>query len=130
MASGGRHLASHGYTVLLPRHPGSDRSQQQAMLSGQMPPPSPDGLKLRPMDMSAVIDAAAAGSLALPAGLRTDSVVAMGQSYGATTVLQLAGGRGVYVLDGHRLSVRSVSRSLEFLAAGIVLTLATGVALW
>lgn len=45
------------------------------------------------MDMSAVIDAAAAGSLALPAGLRTDNVVAMGQSYGATTVLQLAGAR-------------------------------------
>ena len=89
----GRHLASHGYTVLLPRHPGSDRSQQQAMLSGQMPPPSPDDLKLRPMDMSAAIDAAAAGSLALPAGLRTDAVVAMGQSYGATTVLQLAGAR-------------------------------------
>jgi predicted dienelactone hydrolase len=89
----GRHLASHGYTVLLPRHPGSDSSQQQAMLSGQVPPPSPDDLKLRPMDMSAVIDAAAAGSLALPAGLRTDNVVAMGQSYGATTVLQLAGAR-------------------------------------
>ena len=89
----GRHLASHGYTVLLPRHPGSDRSQQQAMLSGQMPPPKPEDLKLRPMDMSAVIDAAAAGSLALPTGLRTDNVVAMGQSYGATTVLQLAGAR-------------------------------------
>lgn len=36
----GKHLASHGYTVLLPRHPGSDKSQQQAMLSGEVPPPS------------------------------------------------------------------------------------------
>ncbi|KEF41420.1 MAG: hypothetical protein ER33_11515 [Cyanobium sp. CACIAM 14] len=89
----GRHLASHGYTVLLPRHPGSDSSQQQAMLSGRTPPPSPEDLRLRPMDVMAVIDAAAAGSLQLPAGLRTDSVVAMGQSYGATTVLQLAGAR-------------------------------------
>jgi len=89
----GRHLASYGYTVLLPRHPGSDKSQQQAMLSGETPPPKPEDLKLRPMDMSAVINAAAAGSLALPAGLRTDNVVAMGQSYGATTVLQLAGAR-------------------------------------
>jgi predicted dienelactone hydrolase len=94
----GRHLASHGYTVLLPRHPGSDRSQQQAMLSGKTPPPKPEDLKLRPMDMSAVIDAAAAASLGLPAGLRTDSVVAMGQSYGATTVLQLAGARPSAVL--------------------------------
>ncbi|MEA5391170.1 alpha/beta hydrolase [Cyanobium gracile UHCC 0139] len=89
----GRHLASHGYTVLLPRHPGSDKSQQQAMLSGKMPPPSPEDLRLRPMDMTSAIDAAAAGSLGLPAGLRTDTVVAMGQSYGATTVLQLAGAR-------------------------------------
>lgn len=89
----GRHLASHGYTVLLPRHPGSDRSQQQAMLSGTTPPPSPEDLRLRPMDVTSVIDAAAAGALQLPAGLRTDSVVAMGQSYGATTVLQLAGAR-------------------------------------
>ncbi len=89
----GRHLASHGYTVLLPRHPGSDRLQQQAMLSGKVPPPKPDDLRLRPMDVSSVIDAAAAGSLGLPAGLRTDAVVAMGQSYGATTVLQLAGAR-------------------------------------
>ncbi|MCP9796707.1 MULTISPECIES: alpha/beta hydrolase [Cyanophyceae] len=89
----GRHLASHGYTVLLPRHPGSDKSQQQAMLSGQVPPPKPEDLRLRPMDMTSAIDAAAAGSLGLPAGLRTDAVVAMGQSYGATTVLQLAGAR-------------------------------------
>ncbi len=89
----GKHLASHGYTVLLPRHPGSDKSQQQAMLSGEVPPPKPEDLKLRPMDMTAVIDAAAAGRLGLPAGLRTDAVVAMGQSYGATTVLQLAGAR-------------------------------------
>jgi predicted dienelactone hydrolase len=89
----GKHLASHGYTVLLPRHPGSDRSQQQAMLSGEVPPPKPEDLKLRPMDMTSTIDAAAAGSLGLPAGLRTDAVVAMGQSYGATTSLQLAGAR-------------------------------------
>ncbi|WP_216902284.1 alpha/beta fold hydrolase [Synechococcus sp. CCY 9618] len=89
----GRHLAGHGYTVLLPRHPGSDRSQQQAMLSGKTPPPSPEDLRLRPMDVTSVIDAAAAGTLQLPAGLRTEQVVAMGQSYGATTVLQLAGAR-------------------------------------
>ncbi len=89
----GKHLASHGYTVLLPRHPGSDKSQQQAMLSGEVPPPKPEDLKLRPMDMTSAIDAAAAGSLGLPAGLRTDAVVAMGQSYGATTSLQLAGAR-------------------------------------
>lgn len=89
----GRHLASHGYTVLLPRHPGSDRQQQSAMLSGKVPPPGPEELRLRPLDVSSVIDAVAAGGLGLPPGVRTDSVVAMGQSWGATTVLQLAGAR-------------------------------------
>ncbi len=88
-----KHLASHGTTVVLPRHPGSDSSQQQAMLAGKMPPPSPEDLKLRPLDVSALIDAAASGALKLPAPVRTDAVVALGQSWGATTVLQLAGAR-------------------------------------
>ncbi len=88
-----RHLASHGYTVLLPRHPGSDRTQQQAMLSGKVPPPGPAELRLRPLDISALIDAAAAGQLGLPSGLNTGSVVVLGQSWGATTALQLAGAR-------------------------------------
>jgi predicted dienelactone hydrolase len=88
-----RHLASHGYTVLLPRHPGSDRTQQQAMLSGKVPPPGPAELRLRPLDISALIDAAAAGTLGLPSGLDTGSVVVLGQSWGATTALQLAGAR-------------------------------------
>ncbi|MCP9859013.1 MULTISPECIES: alpha/beta fold hydrolase [unclassified Cyanobium] len=89
----GRHLASHGYTVLLPRHPGSDRTQQQAMLSGKVPPPSPAELRLRPLDISALIDAAAAGQLALPSAVDSRSVVVLGHSWGATTALQLAGAR-------------------------------------
>ncbi len=89
----GRHLASHGYTVLLPRHPGSDRTQQQAMLSGKVPPPGAAELRLRPLDISALIDAAAAGKLGLPPGVDTRSVVVLGQSWGATTALQLAGAR-------------------------------------
>ncbi|MEA5392410.1 dienelactone hydrolase [Cyanobium gracile UHCC 0139] len=89
----GRHLASHGYTVLLPRHPGSDRTQQQAMLSGKVPPPGPAELRLRPLDISALIDAAANGTLGLPTGLATGSVVVLGHSWGATTALQLAGAR-------------------------------------
>ncbi|MDI9405355.1 MAG: alpha/beta fold hydrolase [Chitinophagaceae bacterium] len=76
----GRHLASHGYRVLLPRHPGSDNSQQQAMLTGKTAPPSPEELRLRPLDVTAVIDASGARN-----------VVVIGHSWGATTVLQLAG---------------------------------------
>jgi predicted dienelactone hydrolase len=87
------HLASHGYTVLLPYHPGSDQGQQQAMLSGKVPPPGPDELRLRPKDVSAVIDGAAAGLGGLPTTLNTSFVAVIGQSWGATTVLQLAGAR-------------------------------------
>ena len=76
-----RHLASHGYTVVLPRHPGSDANQQRAMLSGQVPPPSPEELALRPKDVSAIADALA------PNG----QLVVIGHSWGATTALQLAG---------------------------------------
>ena len=75
-----RHLASHGYRVVLPRHPGSDSGQQEAMLTGKVPPPSPDELRYRPLDVSATIDA-----------LGVSEVVMIGHSWGATTALQVAG---------------------------------------
>ena len=86
-----RHLASHGYTVILPFHPGSDQSQQRAMLSGSAPPPGPEELKLRPLDISAVIDAVGEGLIAGLSGVKSDRVVVIGHSWGATTALQLAG---------------------------------------
>ena len=86
-----KHLASHGYTVLLPRHPGSDSSQQQAMLSGQVPPPGPAELRLRPLDVSASLDAVQARSLKGLEAVSADQVVVIGHSWGATTALQLAG---------------------------------------
>lgn len=87
------HLASHGYTVVLPHHPGSDATQKRAMLSGKAPPPGPEELQLRPLDVSAVIDAAAAGGLQLRRPVNTRSVLVVGHSWGATTALQLAGAR-------------------------------------
>lgn len=87
----GQHLASHGYTVLLPRHPGSDSSQQEAMLSGEVPPPSPEELRLRPLDVRAALDAVAGGLLAGVAGVSPERVVVIGHSWGATTALQLGG---------------------------------------
>lgn len=86
-----QHLASHGYVVLLPEHPGSDAAQQHAMLSGKAPPPGPEELTRRPRDVSALIDAAAGGRLALSTRVDTTRVLAVGHSWGATTVLQLAG---------------------------------------
>lgn len=86
-------LASRGTTVILPYHPGSDKEQQQAMLSGKAAPPDPDELRKRPLDVSAAIDAVAAGGISGLQGINTDRVVAMGHSWGATTVLQLGGTR-------------------------------------
>jgi len=87
----GQLLASRGYTVILPRHPGSDQSQQQAVLSGTAPPPDPKELALRPKDLAAVIDGS--GQLGLARAVDSQRVVVLGHSWGATTTLQLAGVR-------------------------------------
>ena len=86
-----KHLASYGYTVILPRHPGSDSSQQQAMLSGKVLPPGPAELRLRPLDVSASLDAVQARSLKGLEAISAAQVVVIGHSWGATTALQLAG---------------------------------------
>jgi len=88
-----RHLASYGYTVVLPVHPGSDQEQQRAMLAGEAPPPTPDELRLRPMDVSASLDAIQAGQLTGFQGINAQRAVVVGHSWGAITALQLAGGR-------------------------------------
>ena len=87
----GEVLASAGYTVLLPDHPGSDFEQQKAMLSGDSPPPDPGELTRRPRDVSALIDAVASGRILRNQSLNTHAVAAIGHSWGGTTVLQLAG---------------------------------------
>ncbi len=87
----GKLLASRGYTVILPRHPGSDSSQQQAVLAGKAPPPSPKELALRPLDLKAAIDQV--GALGLRSKVNNQQVVVLGHSWGGTTVLQLAGVR-------------------------------------
>ena len=85
-------LAAQGYTVLLPDHPGSDFSQQRAMLAGDRPPPGPEELRLRPLDVSALLDAVESGRLLKGRVLNTKAVAVVGHSWGATTTLQLSGG--------------------------------------
>ena len=84
-------LASRGYTVLLPVHQGSDLAQQQAMLSGELPPPPADELRRRPQDVTALLDGVASGELLPGAQLNTEAVAMVGHSWGATTTLQVAG---------------------------------------
>ncbi|MFM7314125.1 MAG: alpha/beta hydrolase family protein [Cyanobium sp.] len=86
-------LASRGYAVILPYHPGSDQQQQQAMLAGKAAPPPPDELRKRPLDVSAAIDAVRTGAIPGLQGVASDRVVVIGHSWGATTALQLGGAR-------------------------------------
>jgi len=90
-----RHLASHGAPVFLPRHPGSDLTQQAEMLAGRVPPPDPREFLRRPADVRAVLDALDAGTLRGGEGIRAKGVVMIGHSWGATTALQLAGARSL-----------------------------------
>lgn len=87
----GQLLAARGYVVILPRHPGSDSAQQRAVLSGQVPPPGPEELSLRPRDLRAVLDGVSQLGLRRPVDARR--VVLLGHSWGATTALQVAGVR-------------------------------------
>jgi len=84
-------LAAHGYSVVLPDHPGSDAKQQELMLKGRQPPPASEELRLRPMDVTAVIDAVETGNLLSGSSVQTDSVAVVGHSWGATAALQLGG---------------------------------------
>ena len=87
----GRVLAAQGYTVVLPRHPGSDKQQQHDVLTGHAPPPSAAELGLRALDLRAVTDAVSNGGIKGVTGVNTSQVVVIGHSWGATTALQLAG---------------------------------------
>jgi predicted dienelactone hydrolase len=87
----GTQLAAQGYTVVLPRHPGSDKQQQHEVLTGKAAPPSASVLGLRARDVSAINDAISSGALLPGSGVDATRVVVIGHSWGATTALQLAG---------------------------------------
>ena len=90
-----QHLASHGAPVLLPRHPGSDITQQAQMLAGNAPPPDPREFLRRPRDVKAVLDALENGQIPGAEGLPAQGLTFIGHSWGGTTALQLAGARSL-----------------------------------
>ena len=84
-----KHLASHGFAVAVPEHPGSSAKQIEALLSGldsNVTPP--EELIDRPLDIKYLLD-----RLAEQFGneIDTDNVGMFGQSFGAYTTLALAG---------------------------------------
>ncbi|BAZ45660.1 putative dienelactone hydrolase [Chondrocystis sp. NIES-4102] len=86
-----KHLASYGFAVAVPVHPGSSSSQIQALLSGlakEVTPPAE--LIDRPLDIKFLLD-----QLAKDYGkqIDTNNVGMIGQSFGAYTTLALAGAK-------------------------------------
>ena len=84
-----KHLASHGFAVAVPEHPGSSARQIEALLSGldsNVTPP--EELIDRPLDIKFLLD-----RLAEQFGneIDTNNVGMFGQSFGAYTTLALAG---------------------------------------
>lgn len=83
------HLASHGFAVAVPEHPGSNASQIEALLKGlDSDVTPPDELIDRPLDIKFLLD-----RLARDYGnkIDTNNVGMIGQSFGAYTTLAIAG---------------------------------------
>lgn len=89
----GEHLASYGFVVALPQHPGSDTNQLQAWLSGQ----ESDGFKVtefidRPLDIQFLInELEPLNTTEFNGQLNLKKVGVAGHSFGAYTALALGG---------------------------------------
>lgn len=84
-----KHLASHGFAVAVPEHPGSSARQIEALLNGlESDVTPPDELIDRPFDIKFMLD-----RLADNFGDKIDveNVGMIGQSFGGYTTLALAG---------------------------------------
>lgn len=91
------HLASYGFAVVVPNHPGSDTKQLRSLLSGSTHEVAqPDEFKDRPLDIKYILDQLEERNKSdslLKGRLNLQQVGAFGQSFGAYTVLALAGAR-------------------------------------
>lgn len=91
------HLASLGYVVVVPEHPGSSSQQLQGLVTGQLKDVS-DPLEFvdRPLDVKFVLDYLQERSKTDPVlrgQLNLNQVGVIGQSFGGYTALALAGAR-------------------------------------
>ncbi len=85
------HLASHGYAVIVPEHPGSNTEQFQALLEGRANEiADPSSFIHRPLDIRFLLDALDA-SAEFGFQLDLSQVGVFGQSFGGYTALALGG---------------------------------------
>ncbi|MHC5755387.1 MAG: alpha/beta hydrolase [Nostoc sp.] len=91
------HLASYGFVVAVPEHPGSDARQLQALLAGTANRvTNPRELIDRPLDIKFLLDELTRLSKSDPTfrgGLNLEQVGVVGQSFGGYTALALAGAK-------------------------------------
>ncbi|MGF1602694.1 MAG: alpha/beta hydrolase [Thermosynechococcaceae cyanobacterium] len=89
------HLASHGFVVAVPAHPGSDTKQLEALLTGASSDVAePIEFVDRPLDVKFLLNELERRSQSDPTfkgRLNLQQVGVMGQSYGGYTALALAG---------------------------------------
>ena len=92
-----RHLASHGYAVAALDHPGSNRTQLDAVLSGnEREIATPGEFRDRPLDVSFLLDELTrlnVGDSDFVNQLDLDQVGIIGHSFGGYTALALAGAK-------------------------------------
>ncbi|GAB4344549.1 MAG: alpha/beta hydrolase [Cyanophyceae cyanobacterium] len=90
-----RHLASHGFAVVLPEHPGSNQTRLSDLLDGRANEVA-DPLEFvhRPRDLSVLLDELAASGIpdrTFRGQLDLGRVGVIGQSFGGYTALAIAG---------------------------------------
>ena len=84
-----KHLASHGFAVAVPEHPGSSATQIEALLSGlESDITPPEELINRPLDIKFLLDRM---TDRFETEIDVENVGIIGQSFGGYTTLALAG---------------------------------------
>jgi len=107
------HLASYGFAVAVPEHPGSNAAQLQALATGLTRNVTPSRELIdRPLDIRFLLDELAAN---YGDRLASERVAVIGQSFGAYTALALAGARPDFANLADRCQAAQVTLNISLL---------------
>ena len=115
------HLASHGFAVAVPEHPGSNDNQLQQLLNGQVKEvTSARELLDRPQDIKYLLDRL---ELSYSRRINLERVAVIGQSFGGYTALALAGAKFNFQQLQQDCGLGNDSLNLSFLLQCLALEL-------